>query len=135
MKTNSIAEQLLNGSRQINVWREEIDTLVKILLSLIRECNLTSQHDIFCNEEKTTVWQIRTNRVHPTEIVLIAHPCPGDGESCVYSSDGAFVLPGKRVQAVRETLDTLVGGLLSIFPALNDKWKFLIDATPLKSQG
>ncbi len=133
MKTNSIAEQLLNGSRQINVWREEIDTLVKILLSLIREGSLRSHYEIPCDKERTAIWWIRTDDVHPISINFIVRPW--DGERCIYSSDGSLVLPGHRAQAVRKTLDTLVGGLLSIFPALTEKWKFLLDATPSKSQG
>lgn len=128
MKTNSITEQLLQGSHQINLWRGEIDELVKLLIGLVRETHLHDDFDIPCNKEQTSIWSIKHDDHRLASIDFIIRPW--EGECCIYSSDGRVIPPGHQVQVVRATLDDLVMGLLRIFPVLDKRWKFLLDAVP-----
>ena len=135
-----IAQQLLNGSRNIDRMRIEVHQIVKMVVGLACKFDGTHRH-IKLNETfvsgshkwevigETYSWDPKPDKI----IVKCLQKVAMGGYELVYSSrDGEICeiyFHTETVQSVYENLHVFVNGMLSVVPELADKLKPLINAS------
>ena len=132
-----IAQQLLNGSRNIDRMRIEVHQIVKMVVGLA--CKFDGTHRPIKLYEnfgsgshkwevtgETYSWDPRPDKI----IVKCRQKVAMGGYRLVYSShDGEIYFRTETVQPVYENLHLFVNGMLSAVPELADKLKPLINAS------
>lgn len=154
--SNDIVRQLLDGSRNIDRMRKEIDSVVNMLLGLLAnyditcwECSPRSQREEWGTEtlrysvftSPDCEWKIQRryeidsgSRLVVSCTLISSVGSPGDCRTPTYDSDHrkGVSLYFRDVQSTHRALSVLVEGMLHAFPNLAKTWQPILDAaTPV----
>ena len=144
-----IAKQLIKGSRNIDRMRSEIEQLVKMLIGYVRQTSGGRKVSLFCEQESDSPSGMCKWYVHgivggkPEEETLLVdcrvHDKHTGNMVLAFTSSDRFASSDKKkpevklsvedVQAVHESLSTLVECLLCRLPSLSEKWEPLLRAS------
>ena len=127
METQKItAAAIVNGSRQVNLWREEIKLVTTTLLGLVKiGLRLEERRLINCGTRINWVLDVSAGCVTSISLQI-----DDSGIRTIYSTNwtASFSVEGPLVTHVHQCLDKLVSGMIEIFPELSTRLKFLADA-------
>ena len=127
--SDSIVEQLLAGSRNMDRMRKEIDLIVSMMLGIISEYSLGDQPTVFSSSScKWTISLQRQNMCAHCDIIC----CIGGEEDCLtpyaYCNWEPRDTKSYLVQHVHESLSVLVNGIAEAFPDAKVRWQPLLNA-------
>ena len=140
----SIVQQLLNGSAEIDRMKKEIDSVVKMVVGLLRDwdimqwkSNIIPDTNHRCGrvfQSSKCEWIIKMNEHSKFDvecIILSQADHASDRTTCAYDSRRNF-FSLEYVERVHQCLNVFVISMALDFPNLTERMKPLLEANPQK---
>ena len=135
--TIEITRKLINGSRNIDRMKDEVNQIVKMIIGLVTGSQRSGKVRFIDSEfhSDTHRWQVRgkvgCEKSWENELIIFCdEKFHGSDNSytAVFSVDSKS-FHGIFVQGVHEALPTLIGGIRSLFPEIEKEWEYLTQAS------
>lgn len=144
MDSKQIVQNLLQGSRNIDRMKKEVEQVVKMIIGCAfmsnhRGCLEVDLHETF--ETSSCIWKVRgtmgamnrTKNKIEVECVLKL-PCSAPHQdhfilSLSYCSEGRIPFHSEYAQQVYENLFVFVEGMMRIMPDIEKEWAMFINAS------
>ena len=142
MESSELVQQLLTGSKRINQMKQEIDTIIKMILGLLKKTELpyTWNNEIICGFESAGLhWTITKNKRPPHRkatsfcVTVISKPKSSQSDSIVLThayptEKEAILVKFQYVQRVYQGLPDFLTNMKKVFPELKNLFTPLLEA-------